>query len=88
MEDKYCQSCGMPMGDTDAMYGMEKDGKKSQDYCKYCFENGAFTFEGSMDEMIEVCVPHVVEANKEMTAEAARNQMKNYFPMLKRWRKA
>ena len=26
MEEKYCQSCGMPMGNTEEMYGTEADG--------------------------------------------------------------
>ena len=28
MEEKYCQSCGMPMCGTDKLYGTEKDGSK------------------------------------------------------------
>ena len=42
METKYCQSCAMPMGDTDALYGTEKDGSKSELYCSYCYQSGAF----------------------------------------------
>lgn len=26
MEERYCQCCGMPMGDTKELYGTEKDG--------------------------------------------------------------
>ncbi len=86
MEDKYCQSCGMPMGNTDELYGTEQDGGKSADYCKYCYENGVFPFAGSMEEMIEICVPPMVENNSGMTADTARAMMRNFFPMLKRWR--
>lgn len=28
MAEKYCQSCAMPMGDTDEMYGTNSDGTK------------------------------------------------------------
>lgn len=87
MEQKFCQCCGMPM-DTEALYGTETDGSKNADYCKYCYENGAFTFNGSMEEMIEICVPHMVESNPEMTADRARTMMREFFPMLKRWKKA
>ncbi len=66
LNPKFCQCCGMPMGDTDELYGTNADGSKNEDYCKYCFENGAFTFHGTMEEMIEVCVPHMVEANPGM----------------------
>ena len=49
MEERFCQSCGMPMGDTDELYGTEADGSKSTDYCSYCYADGAFTSECTMD---------------------------------------
>lgn len=85
MEEKYCQSCGMPMGETDEMYGTEKDGGKSADYCKYCYQNGAFTAPCSMEEMIEICVPPMVDNIPGMTPDTARDMMRKHFPMLKRW---
>lgn len=85
METKYCQVCGMPMGDTNELYGTEKDGTKSEDYCKYCYDNGEFTFKGTMDEMIEFCVPNMAKANKGMTEDEARTMMKEFFPKLKHW---
>ena len=86
MEERYCQSCGMPMGSTDELYGTEKDGSKSKDYCKYCYENGAFTASCSMDEMIAFCVKPMVDNNPGMSEEAARGMMGKFFPMLKRWK--
>lgn len=85
MEEKYCQSCGMPMGSTGEMHGTDVDGSKSGDYCKYCFENGAFTAECTMEEMIEFCVPHMASANSGMNEEDARKMMRGFFPSLKRW---
>ena len=85
MEEKYCQSCAMPMGNTDEMYGTEKNGTKSADYCKYCYENGEFTFNGTMEEMIEICVPPMTENNPGMTPEIARDMMNKFLPMMKRW---
>lgn len=83
---KFCQSCGMPMGETDELYGTNKDGSKSVDYCSYCFKDGKFTAPNmSMDEMIEICIPPMVENNKDMTAEKARQMMQEFFPSLKRW---
>lgn len=87
MAETYCQSCAMPMGPTDEMYGTNADGSKSKEYCKYCFENGAFTWNGTMDEMIEICVPHMVAANRGMDENGARNMMRGFFPHLKRWKK-
>ena len=31
MEEKYCQSCGMPMGDTAELYGTNEDGSRNED---------------------------------------------------------
>lgn len=76
----------MPMGNTDEMYGSNADRSKSKDYCKHCFENGAFTSACTMDEMIEYCVPHMASANSDMTEDEARNMMKEFFPTLKRWK--
>lgn len=87
MEDKYCQCCGMPMGDTNELYGTEQDGSKSKDYCKYCYENGAFTSDCTMEEMIEFCVPVMVKENPGMSEDKAREMMTQYFPTLKRWMK-
>ncbi len=82
----YCQCCGMPMGETKELYGMNADGTKSEDYCRYCYENGEFTSDETMDEMIESCIVHVVENNPGMTEDEARTMMKGFFPTLKRWR--
>lgn len=86
MEEKYCQSCAMPMSSADEMYGTNADGSKNEDYCKYCFDKGAFTTNCSMDEMIEVCVPHMASANSGMSGDEARKMMQEFFPTLKRWK--
>ena len=87
MEEKYCQSCAMPMGNTDELYGTNADGSKNEDYCKYCFDKGAFTSDITMEEMIEICVPHMAGADSGITEEEARNRMEGFFPTLKRWQK-
>lgn len=84
MQEQYCQSCGMPMGNSNELFGTEKDGSKNEDYCKYCYDKGAFTANCSMNEMIEFCVPHM--ANTELSEEKARSMMQEFFPKLKRWR--
>lgn len=86
MEETYCQSCGMPMGQGDALYGTEADGSKRADYCKYCYDKGAFTFHGTMEEMIELCVPPMVQSHPDMTPDQARGMMRQFFPALKRWK--
>ena len=80
----YCQSCAMPM--TSEMRGFNTDESKSKDYCKYCFKNGEFTVDITMNEMIEFCVPHMTKANPGMDADKARKMMHEFFPTLKRWK--
>ena len=76
------------MGAANEMYGTNADRSQNEDYCKYCFENGAFTSDSTMEEMIEICVPHMVSAHAEMSADKAREMMRGFFPTLKRWAKA
>ena len=44
MEKKYkfCQSCGMPIKHDPEKGGTEKDGKKNNMYCSYCYRDGGF----------------------------------------------
>lgn len=84
---KFCQSCGMPMEDGAELFGTEKDGSKNSDYCHYCYTNGAFTSEQTMDAMIESCIPFVVDGKPYANAEEARTSMQAFFPTLKRWQK-
>ena len=85
MENKvFCQSCAMPLEKPED-FGTERDGSKSVDYCHYCYADGAFSGEMTMEEMIEGCVPFSLEAGAYPTAEAARAGMRAFFPTLKRW---
>lgn len=84
MEEKICQSCAMPMNDPD-LYGTEKDASKNEDYCKYCYEAGAFTNPDiTMDAMAEICVPFMVESG--MKEDESRTIMNQVLPTLKRWK--
>ncbi|MBR3772599.1 MAG: zinc ribbon domain-containing protein [Clostridium sp.] len=47
-----------------------------------------FLFKGTMDEFIENCIPFMLESCKDMTADQARDMMKQQFPQLKRWKQA
>jgi len=86
-EQVFCQSCGMPL--TDDHYGKNADGSVNSDYCQYCFADGAFTSDVTMDQMIEECLQYLDDFNKDseqkMTPDQAREQMKQFFPTLKRW---
>ena len=98
---KFCQSCGMPL--TEEVLGTNADGSKNEDYCIYCYRDGRFLQDCTMDEMIEHCAQFVDEVNKHMPKpmtkeeykqapaaqkyEEACERMRSFFPMLKRWRK-
>ena len=70
--------------------GTNADGGKNEDYCMYCYKDGKFTNDCTMDEMIEFCAQFVDDVNKNMpkpmTKEEYKQMMRKYFPMLKRWR--
>ena len=89
MEMKFCQSCGMPL--TEEILGTNADGSKNQDYCIYCYKDGAFTSDCSMEEMAEHCSKFVAEYNKHtgqnLTAEEYKQGLLQFFPTLKRWEK-
>ena len=52
---RFCQSCGMPL-QNEADYGTEAGGARSEEYCTYCYQNGGFTADCTMDEMIDFCI--------------------------------
>ena len=88
-EMRCCQSCGMPL--TDEVLGTNADGRKNEDYCMYCYKDGNFLQDCTMDEMIEHCSQFVDEVNKQMpkpmTKEEYKQMMRGFFPMLKRWKR-
>lgn len=76
---KNCQSCGMPL--EPAIKGTDKNGSQIADYCIYCYKDGAFTNDVTMNEMIRLCARYV-EGNSRDYVIA---NMKIQFPRLKRW---
>ena len=44
METKFCQSCGMPLQKNEEL-GTNHDGSKNEEYCCYCYKDGAFTMD-------------------------------------------
>lgn len=86
MEPKiFCQSCTMPIDDP-ANRGTEKDGSKSEQYCKYCYQDGAFINPGmTLDEMKKIVTTQMHKLN---LPESLIQQSLNYLPHLKRWQTA
>ena len=77
-----CQCCGMPL--EDAIIGRDKDGTLNEDYCKWCYADGTYTY-SDMDDLIDVCVRHMVGEN--FSEEQARAYMKQTLPTLDYWKR-
>ena len=77
-----CQCCGMPLDDT--LISRDKDGAFNEDYCKWCYADGEYTY-SDMDDLIDVCVGHMVSEN--FTEEQARAYMKSVLPQLDYWKR-
>lgn len=81
----FCQSCGMPM-QKEEDFGTEADGSRSEEYCCYCYQKGKFTNPNcTLEEMVDLTAPFMAKAQN-TTVEAAKEQVKQFLPMLKRWK--
>ncbi len=80
-----CESCGMPIA-TDADAGTEKDGSLSTRYCRYCYQNGAYTepdltFEAMIEKGAAMMAPQLG-----ITVEKATEMARSFSATLPRWR--
>ena len=73
---------------NEADYGTEARGARSEEYCTYCYQNGGFTADCTMDEMIDFCIRFEQQQNPGLDAEDARRAMRAWYPTLKRWKQA
>lgn len=78
----------MPLADDNK--GTTSDGNLNEDYCIYCYKDGKFTQDLTMEQMIDFCARFTDEINRQsgwnLTQEQAKEQMRQYFPHLKRWK--
>ena len=77
-----CQCCGMPL--EEELISRNKDGSFNEDYCKWCYADGTYTY-SNMDDLIDVCVKHM--ANEDFSEEQARAYMKQILPTLDYWKR-
>ncbi|MBR2591364.1 MAG: helix-turn-helix domain-containing protein [Oscillospiraceae bacterium] len=77
-----CQCCGMPL--EDEIIGHNRDGSLNEDYCKWCYADGTYTY-SNMDDLIEVCVANM--AGENFTEDQARAYLKEALPQLDYWKK-
>jgi len=78
--DLACQSCGMPI--TVEEMGREKNGTPNEHYCKWCWDNGDFLRDCTMEEMIEWCLPYMPFGDP----ESNREFLGKLLPTLDRWK--
>ena len=78
-----CQCCGMPLDDFSI--SREPDGTFNEDYCKWCYTDGAFVYR-TMDELMEFLVGHM--SNPDWGPEEARAYFGELLPKLKHWQKS
>lgn len=81
--ENFCQSCSMPL-DNRELLGTEKDGSNSNEYCKYCYQNGAFINPNmTLKEMTSL----VINQMEKMHIDSKTIDMAvSSLPHLKRWR--
>ena len=80
-----CQSCSMPLMEEQHK-GTEKDGTITDEYCIYCYKDGAFTSDMTLEQTIADSVNYAKDAG--MTEEQMLAHAKAVLPTLKRWKKA
>ena len=77
-----CQCCGMPLDDTSL--SREPDGTFNEDYCKWCYTDGTFTYT-SQEQLISFCAEHM--ASDAFPKEQVHAHMQALLPQLKHWKK-
>ena len=76
-----CQCCGMPL--EDPLLGRNRDGSLNEDYCKWCYADGNYTY-SDLDELIDVCVPNMV--SDDISEARARAWLQETLPQLDYWK--
>lgn len=77
-----CQCCGMPL--EDSTISKETDGIFNEEYCKWCYADGEYTYK-NMDDLIDFCAGHM--SNESYSPEQVREHMKNMLPKLNYWKR-
>jgi len=88
-QERHCQSCAMPLVQLDD-FGSAADGGLSTEYCTHCYQNGSFTSERTLEEMIESNLKFLHEWNAgqgtSFSEEEARAILTVHLASLKRWK--
>ena len=77
-----CQCCGMPL--EDSILGRNRDGSLNEDYCRWCYADGTYTY-SDMDDLIDVCAGNMAGAG--FSEQQARAYLKQKLPELDYWKR-
>lgn len=77
-----CQCCGMPLEDDGTM-SRETDGSINEEYCKWCYADGKYTY-SDMDSLIDFCAGHMASEN--WPEAQVRAYMAELLPKLNHWK--
>lgn len=77
----YCQCCGMPLEDENI--SREPDGAFNEDYCKWCYADGEYTYK-SIGQLIDFLVTHF--SSPEFPPEQARQYYDTHLRQLRHWK--
>ena len=78
-----CQCCGMPLTE-DQMISREPDGSYNEDYCRWCYTDGKFTY-SSKSSLLDFLVSHMPDPDGLPEAER-RSRCDAYLSQLAHWR--
>ncbi len=80
----FCQCCGIPLG-YDFDISREPDGNFNEEYCKWCYKDGEFTYK-TMDPLLDFMVEHIDNPDNK-SDEERREFFANRLSQLNYWKK-
>lgn len=83
---KQCQSCGMPLQTKKAgdCRGTEADERKSEKWCRLCYENGVFVTPDCTLDQMKIIVDNALK--EQGSGSLMRWMAKKQLPKLERWK--
>ena len=79
----FCQCCGMPLSE-DSMISKETDGTFNEDFCKWCYTEGAFTYK-TKDSLLDYLVANMPNPENQSNDER-RKLFDSHLSTLKHWK--
>ena len=79
---QVCQCCGMPL--EEELISREKDGSPNENYCKWCYADGAFAY-AYKEALLDFLVGHMPNPEGQ-PEEVRRSAYDGYLSELKHWK--